>query len=210
VLGDDTFAVVGTIDPWLQVLDRPHSRTAREEWLLDWHTRQDPRGGVARAAASLWRYPPRGSRLGRERQAWPDAGTPAPRPRRDFAGPVASLVDGFVFCRGLVASIELSGMAFAEHATRLSELAPVQHLGLRGPLPDLATLLERPEFLKLTSLYLSDVGLTDNQATVLAQAANLRRLRVLILSRNRLGKAGVEALAGSASLSQVGFLPVVC
>ncbi len=124
-----------------------------------------------------------------------------------WAGRVATLVDGFRYRRGLIAQVTLTGERFLEVAPELFALAPIQHLDLQAPLA-LDAFLASPYASKLSSLAIESqyAGVGDREAIVVAGARQLRGLRWLSLYANKIGEAGVEALAASPYLERCVYL----
>lgn len=126
---------------------------------------------------------------------------------REFAGPVAKLVDTYEFHRGLVARIDLVGERFLTSASALFQAAPIQHVKLKPPYGDLPAIFALFEFSKLSSLLIEHDArypFGDAEAIALANAPN--NLRYLSLWQCDVGRKGVEALAASPYFKDTVFI----
>jgi uncharacterized protein (TIGR02996 family) len=123
-----------------------------------------------------------------------------------WRAPLANLCPECTFHRGLIGEVTLSADRFLEVAPALFAAAPIQHLNLTAPITWLSGLISTPYLARLVSLGLDGVGLADDDARALADAPGLRHLSWLGLSRNRIGRAGVEALAASRWLARLDVL----
>jgi len=146
-------------------------------------------------------------------------------------------VDWWVFRRGFVQEVALSGGQFLEHADFLFGRYPIQevhfqeidgefaaltaspHLGRPRHLDfsdnrlgdaRVAQLARSPRLANLHGLNLSSTGISDGAATALAQSPHLGNLRELYLCNNRIGSAGVRALAAASRLAAIGTLFLDC
>lgn len=127
---------------------------------------------------------------------------------RALAGPVADLVVGYRFRRGVVAQVKLSGESWVRVAAQVMALAPIQHLDLCEPLGDLAAVFAVPELARVVTL---EVALLDDKfgdagAIALARSPRVTNLRWIDLSSDAIGEAGVEAIAASPYLQHARFI----
>lgn len=194
------------MDAFTRVLEEPGSIAARKALLDQWSGEGDPRAQLleqqlayddARRARTHTEAQTRALNLLIARQG------------RALAGELAGRVKRFVFRRGLVAEIAISGRDFVLGAHRLFQLAPIQHVTIEVPLPEAtAELFAVPELAKLGSLELAGLGAAfgDEGACLLARCAHGSQLRWISLARDAIGEVGVEALAASEVLAHVRYL----
>lgn len=146
-------------------------------------------------------------------------------------------VDWWVFRRGFVQEVALSGAQFLEHAPVLFERFPIQEVHFQeidGEFPALtasahlgrprhldfsdnrlgdgrvARLAQSPRLANVRGLNLSSTGMGDAGAVALAQSPHLSSLQELYLCNNRIGIAGVRALAAAPWLPGIGKLFLDC
>ena len=125
---------------------------------------------------------------------------------RAWAAPLADLITDGKFHRGLIGEVTLSLDRFLEVAPAVFAAAPIQHVNLTAPRTRWRELLRSPQLARLASLGLERLDLTDDDAKLIAGAEALRSLRWLSLARNKIGSAGVEALAASPWLARLDVL----
>ncbi len=130
---------------------------------------------------------------------------------REWAGRIAELVTEYVFHRGLVAEIKLSGEAFLAHGHELLSLAPIQHVALTAPLGSIEAIAASPLVAKLSTLAIDSLGAAvgDKGAIALANSPHVARLVRLSLWDDAIGLAGVEALAASPFLKHAGRIALI-
>jgi hypothetical protein len=189
-----------------RVLAEPASLSARRALLVEWDRAADPRAELMRAQLEVWKHldaPPTA-------QSWELSGDAAALTHlhgEAWAGRIAELVDAYRFHRGLVAEITISLDRFIELADELYQLAPIQHLNLRGPATRFRELVASPRFAQLVSVaFEGQPSFGDTEAFALAQSRYASRLRWIVLTRNAIGRLGVEALAASPYLANVIYL----
>ena len=189
-----------------RVLAEPASLSARRALLAEWDRAADPRAALLKAQLEVWKHldaPP-------TQESWELSGDAAEliyRHGNAWAGRIAELVDAYRFHRGLVAEITISLDRFVELADELYKLAPIQHLNLRGPATRFRELVASPRFAQLVSVvFAGQPSFGDNEAFALAQSRYASRLRWISLTRNAIGRPGVEALAASPHLANVMYL----
>ena len=190
-----------------RVLAEPGSLAARHALAAEWKAAGDPRATLieqqlAQRELALAGKMDDAARAGREIDEL------IARHGRAFAGPIADLVDGFQFFRGLVARVTLRGAQWQVRAAELLRLAPIQHLKLTAPLGDLDALFGMPELLRLRSLNLpsQQKAFGDRGAIALARSPHVTNLRFLDLGGDAIGQAGIEAIAASPYLAQAAFI----
>jgi uncharacterized protein (TIGR02996 family) len=180
------------------ILDQPdddHLRLIFADWLEE---RGDPRGEFIRIQHALLdpslnddqRYP----LLVCEREL-------RCRHEAEWLGPLAEILHGWEFRRGLVEEATLAAAAFLEHAPALFAAAPVRHIKLlnaRELMPELGLC---PYLGRLTGLDLSGNDVSDVETEYLAGSPHLGRLAYLDLSMNLIELGGVKALAKSSGLA---------
>jgi uncharacterized protein (TIGR02996 family) len=125
---------------------------------------------------------------------------------RTWAAPLADLITGYEFHRGFIGEVTLPLDRFLDVAPALFAAAPIQHVNLTKPRTRWLELLRSPHLPRLISLALSRLDLDDNDAKIVASAEGLRTLRYLSLSKNRIDRDGVEALAASPWLARLDVL----
>lgn len=125
---------------------------------------------------------------------------------RAWAAPLADLITDYKFHRGFIGEVTLPLDRFLDVAPSLFGAAPIQHVNLTMPRARLAELLRSPHLARLSSLALDRLGLDDSDAQAIARADAMRSLRYLSLAGNRIGRAGVEALAASPWLAHLDVL----
>jgi uncharacterized protein (TIGR02996 family) len=125
---------------------------------------------------------------------------------RAWAAPLADLITGHKFHRGLIGEVTLPLDRFLDVAPSLFAAAPIQHVDLTSPRTRFAELLRSPHLARLSSLALEGLGLDDDDAKAIARAEGLRTLHYLALGNNRIGCDGVEALAASPWLARLDVL----
>jgi uncharacterized protein (TIGR02996 family) len=113
---------------------------------------------------------------------------------------------GYEFERGFVAQIRTDpDIVVDDRTSLLFELAPIEHLDITADGP-VRQVLTSPHLARMRSLDLSNLGLDDDDARVLASDGRLARMEWLNLTGNQIGLAGVAALLASP---QVRAIPMV-
>lgn len=185
------------------VVAEPNSAEPRRALAAYYDGRGDPRGALIRLQLEIAAKAATGHRdgalLGKEHALLKAHG-------RAWAAPLADLISGYKFHRGLIGEVTLPLDRFLDAAPTLFAAAPIQHVNLTAPRTRWAELLRSPHLARLSSLALERLALDDSDAQVIAKAEALRGLRWLSLANNRIGKPGVEALAASPWLAN---LPVL-
>jgi uncharacterized protein (TIGR02996 family) len=185
------------------IVAEPNDPAPRRALAAHYDGRGDPRGELIRTQLELADKEARGVLDGklirRERELLEAHGSA-------WAAPLADLITGHKFHRGLIGEVTLSVDRFLDVAPALFAAAPIQHLNLTRPRTRWAELLRSPHLAHLSSLALEDLGLDDEDAKAIARADALRRLHYLALGNNRIGRAGVEALAASPFLARLDVL----
>ncbi len=185
------------------IVAEPNDDARRRELAAYYDARSDPHGELIRLQLELAAKEARGELDGklirRERELLQAHG-------RAWAAPLADLITGHKFHRGLIGEVTLPLDRFLEVAPALFAAAPIQHVDLTKPRTRWAELLRSPHLARLSSLGLARLDLTDDDARTLAGAEALRTLRWLSLSQNHIGRAGVEALAASPWLAELDVL----
>lgn len=114
---------------------------------------------------------------------------------------IPSALPGEEFNRGFVERVRVPAEVVTRMAGQLFSLAPILHLDVMRPEPagstTLRELLAVPELRGLDTLELGNWDLTDADARELAKCDNLANLSTLDLRVNKIGRAGIEALAQS-------------
>jgi uncharacterized protein (TIGR02996 family) len=183
----------------------------------DWLDEQgDPKGEFIRTQVELARLPgddPRRPELAARAQALLAAHRP------DWDRPLVRLLDdsplqppadarqrpvrGWDYRRGFVEVIDVQAWAFASHANVLFMLMPLSRVRMHNAHELIGRLVTSPALARLRELDLSDNGITDFDAALLARCIHLSRLRSLDLRRNPIGPDGVRDLRRSPFLSRV-------
>ena len=185
------------------VVADPNDEAPRRALAAYYDGRGDPRGELIRLQLEIAAKEAKGVLDGklirRERELIRAHG-------RTWAAPLADLIQSSKFHRGFIGEVTLPLDRFLDVAPTLFAAAPIQHLNLTLPRTRLAELLRSPHLGRLTSLALEDLGLTDEDARAIARAEGMRALRWLALGGNKIGRAGVEALAASPWLANLAVL----
>jgi len=116
------------------------------------------------------------------------------------------LIDKRQFVRGFVEHIWLDADKFVASVETLYARAPILHLDLSRTTAVSATLFDAPFMARIRSLSLFGNGLTDADATRIANGGQLGQLRWLDLGNNLIGPAGLEALVASPNLPSLRYL----
>jgi len=185
------------------IVAEPDDAALRRALAAHYDGRGDPRGELIRIQLEIADQKAQGVRDGtllRREQALLKAHG------RAWAAPLADLITGYAFCRGLIGEVALPLDRFLDVAPALFAAAPIQHLNLTEPRTRWLEMLRSPHLARLASLSLQRMGFGDEDAKVIARAEGLRTLHWLSLARNQLGEAGVEALAASPWLARLDVL----
>lgn len=126
--------------------------------------------------------------------------------RHRLAAPVGVWISGSTIHRGLVAGVEMNAATFLESGHEVFARTPIQHLDLVGVKPLLAEILNSPLLARVQTLNLKGNDLDDNDVMMLAASPSVRRLVYLCLWSNRIGDAGLEAIAASENLAGLRIL----
>lgn len=102
--------------------------------------------------------------------------------------------------RGLVAAAEMTGRQFLDYGADVLARAPVQHLGLVETKDVFAEVMNHPVLAKIRTLSVHNADLGDAEAAMLAASPYVRQLVCLSLYGNRIGQAGLEAIAASENV----------
>jgi uncharacterized protein (TIGR02996 family) len=185
------------------VVAEPNDDAARRALAAHYDGRGDPRGELIRVQLEWAEKGAAGIRDGalfrRQRDLVRTHG-------RAWAAPLADLIAGYEFHRGLIGEVTLPLDRFLDVAPALFAAAPIQHVNLTRPRTRWLELLRSPHLARLSSLALEKLDLDDGDAKAIASAEALRTLRYLSLASNRIGPAGVEALAASPWLARLDVL----
>lgn len=185
------------------ILAEPNDPAPRRALAAYYDGKRDPHGELIRVQLELADKRARGERdrklLAREDELLKAHG-------RAWAAPLADLIAGYKFHRGLIGEVTLPLDRFLDVAPTLFAAAPIQHVNLTQPRTRLAELLRSPHLARLSSLALASLGLDDGDARTIARADALRTLHYLSLAHNKIGEAGVEALAASPFLARLDVL----
>ena len=125
---------------------------------------------------------------------------------REWAGDLAGLVNSWHYLRGFPEEIGIDAADFLARAPEIYRRAPVLHLNLRGVRPVIEEFLASPYLRQIRSLWMVRQGFGDAEAAVIARSENLGDLEWMDLGANRIGAAGLEALAASDRLPRLGYL----
>ena len=177
------------------VLADPDDHAARLA-LADWYdANQNPRGELIRLqlAAAKASDPVERARLREKAYALLDVH------RETWLAGKPEYVESTQFRRGFVEMVSLDAAEFVRHASELYAWAPIRMLVLTAAQASIRELARAPEVERIVRLVLPDAGLGDAEVADLMQSPHLRRLKVLELPRNRIGTAGVEAIAAATS-----------
>jgi uncharacterized protein (TIGR02996 family) len=185
------------------IVAEPNDPTPRRELAAYYDRKGDPHGELIRLQLELADKEARGELDGklirRERDLLKAHGSA-------WAAPLADLIAGYKFHRGLIGEVTLPLDRFLDVAPTLFAAAPIQHVNLTRPRTRLAELLRSSHIAHLSSLALANLELGDDDAKAIARADALRALHYLSLAHNKIGEAGVEALAASPFLAQLDVL----
>jgi uncharacterized protein (TIGR02996 family) len=185
------------------IVAEPNDPAPRRALAAHYDGRRDPRGELIRVQLELADKEARGvldgALIRRERDLLKAHGAA-------WAAPLADLITGHKFHRGLIGEVTLPLDRFLDAAPALFAAAPIQHVNLTRPRTRLAELLRSPHLAHLSSLALQGLELVDEDARAIARADALRTLHYLSLANNRIGPAGVEALAASPFLARLDVL----
>ena len=190
-------------DLYAAVVADPNDEAPRRALAAYYDGRGDPRGELIRIQLETAAKEAVGTRDGklidREHKLISAHG-------RAWAAPLADLVTGYRFHRGLVGEVKLPLDRFLDVAPTLFTVAPIQHVDLTAPRARWSELLRSPHLGRLTSLSLDRLDLGDEEARAIAGAEAMRTLRWLSLAKNKIGRAGVDALAASPWLASLAVL----
>lgn len=120
------------------------------------------------------------------------------RPR--LTAPISSWIQSHQPDRGLVALVKMDGQTFIDHGAEVFAQAPIQHLDLVDTKAVFARVVASPLLVKVQTLTLTNNGLGDAEAKLLADSPHVRHLVYLSLYGNEIGQAGLEAIAASKNL----------
>jgi len=114
-----------------------------------------------------------------------------------------------VFRRGFIARVTVDAAAFLARATELYRQAPITELVVSGAKSGLRDLLASPRMKRIRVLVLSDQKLANEDMALLAASPNLDNLLYLDLSKNPIDGAGLETLVKSAKLPRLRIISAV-
>ena len=123
-----------------------------------------------------------------------------------WAGEVAQYAHGWEYRRGFMELIKIDAKRLLDHAERLFELAPIEHVDLTAAAAHMQSLSKCQWLARLKSLGLGRNELTDADAAALAGSRFAKGLRWLDLSLNRIDRVGAEAVCASPNLSSLRYL----
>jgi hypothetical protein len=124
---------------------------------------------------------------------------------RYWAEDIAPLTNKWRFVRGFVEDVVMDAATFLRTAPDLYRRAPILHLQLTGVRPVMHAVLSTPHLLRLRSLDLFRCDIGDDGLALLA-SRDLPNLRWLGLQFNNIGRAGLDALCASQSLSRLAYV----
>lgn len=102
--------------------------------------------------------------------------------------------------RGLTALVQMDGQTFVDHGAEVFAKAPIQHLDLINTRSVFAQVVQNPILAKVQTLTFTKNDLGDAEAKLLADSPYVKRLVYLTLFNNKIGLAGLEAIAASKNL----------
>ena len=108
--------------------------------------------------------------------------------------------------RGFPEWVGMTARDFLDQGGRLYALAPIRHLTLEDVRPCADELFQSPLLARIRTLSLRKVQFGDDEARLLAASRHLGKLCWLDLGANRIGQAGLEALAASPNLPDLRVL----
>ena len=108
--------------------------------------------------------------------------------------------------RGFPEYVRMTARDFLDQGERLYALAPIRHLSVEGVQPHARELFESPLLARIRTLSLRKLQFGDDDARLLAASRHLGKLCWLDLGANRIGQAGLEALAASPNIAALRVL----
>jgi uncharacterized protein (TIGR02996 family) len=124
----------------------------------------------------------------------------------EWAADISPLVTGWHFERGFVGNVGIDAARFLATAPEIYRRAPVLDLNLRGVRPVARELFASPHLSRIRSMWLVRADLGDAEAIALAESPYLGALEWLDLGANRIGAAGLDALAASERLPRLAYV----
>ncbi|MBL8794223.1 MAG: TIGR02996 domain-containing protein [Planctomycetia bacterium] len=125
---------------------------------------------------------------------------------REWAAPLARLVNGWEFRRGFIDAVTMTVAAFLDHGEQLFKLTPVTHVRFLDSRYLLPVLADCPALSRLRRVQFFSHYLDDAALPALAASPHLRQLVWLHLGKNNLTNRGVGILANSPNLAALQYL----
>ena len=122
---------------------------------------------------------------------------------KQLAAQLAPWIISHQLDRGLVALVKMDGQTFLDHGKEVFARAPIQHLDLVNTKPVFAELMANPLLARVQTLQISNGGLGDAEAALLAESRYVYSLLRLDVGGNQIGEPGIEAIAASPNLSKL-------
>jgi uncharacterized protein (TIGR02996 family) len=123
-----------------------------------------------------------------------------------WATDLLPLVDACHFWRGFVEEVTLPAARFLASAPELYRRTPILHLNLKDVRAVASELFASPHLARIRSLRMSNNEFGDEEATLIAESTQLGNLEWLDIRSNKIGRAGLEALAASQRLPKLGYV----
>lgn len=120
---------------------------------------------------------------------------------REWAAPLAGLVNRSEFQRGFIDVVTMEAAAFLAHAEALFRLAPVTHVRMLEGGQLLPQLADCPHLARLRRLQLSGNYLNDDSLRALAASPHTRQLISLHLGKNNFTNRGARVLSHAPHLA---------
>ncbi len=111
----------------------------------------------------------------------------------------------WVYRRGFVEVLHLDAATLVQHAQVLFQLGPVRHLKLWSVSSCLRKLVGCPFLARICSLDLTNNGLSDADARLLASSDHLHALRDLYLNENQMNVTGPRAIKKAFRQAQIHY-----
>jgi uncharacterized protein (TIGR02996 family) len=110
------------------------------------------------------------------------------------------------FHRGFVSKIRISANDFVRLRHELFDLAPIQHLVIRGERSDNKAVFQFPRLRQILALSMANCNMNDEEAEFLADCPYLENLWWLSLASNKIGIRGIEAIIDSKYMRNLSFV----
>lgn len=192
------------------VLDRPAEDAPRALFAAFCDAQGDPYGAFIRAQLARTQA----LRTGTDEDAWRfyhEAGRIQTEHRTvAWTNGVEKFVESCRFIRGFVEEVVVDARRYLDHADEIFRHAPIRHLVL-SEVGDLVTEIARdPHLEQLASLSLDNTyrkhPIGDAGLAAIAASPHLRNLRLLDVSDQGIGTAGLEALGASKTLPSLVYV----